>query len=156
MRDYLLKLENNLMLGSGRWIADFSESFWVLGVGAITFEMVILGNTRPKGFLLSRFFASMALPAYRVACFVASEDPDVRRLGALTKSIGRQMKEQDLAWSWLVLPRTDHFSERAKAAVQKNDMREIGIALVDLSAHEVITSGSFIGRRMKRFVGVFK
>lgn len=28
MKDYLVKLEKNLMVGGGRWIADFNESFW--------------------------------------------------------------------------------------------------------------------------------
>jgi hypothetical protein len=156
MRDYLLRLENNLMLGSGRWTADFSESFWGFRAGAVTFDMLILGSMRPRGFLLSRFFAWVALPDHRVACFVSSEDPDVRRLGALTKSIGREMKERDLSWSWLVLPREDSFSEKAKAAVQKNDIREMGIALVELAGRKVTTSDTLVGHRMKRVVGVFK
>ena len=155
-RDYLLTLENNLMLGSGRWIADFKESFWDFRVGNITFDMLILGNTRPKGFLLSRIFARLTLPAHRVACFVRSEDPELEHLGTLTKSVGRYMKEQDLTWSWLVLPGESRFAKRAKAAVQKNNLREVGIALVDLSAQEVITNDSYLGRRMRQLVGRFK
>ena len=155
-RDYLLKLENDLMLGSGRWIADFTESFWDFRVGTITFDMLILGNTRPKGFLLSRIFAWTTLPAHRVACFVHSEDPELKRLGALTKSVGRYMNEQELAWSWLVLLGESSFATRAKAAVQKNNLREVGIALVDLSAQDVIINDSYIGRRMRQLAGRFK
>ena len=155
-RDYLLTLEKSLMLGSGRWLADFKESFWDFRVGNITFDMLILGNTRPRGFLLSRAFAWLTLPAHRVACFVRSEDPELKRLGALTKSVGRYMKEQELAWSWLVLPGVSSFSARAKAAVQKNNLREVGIALVDLSAQEVIINDSYVGRRMRQLAGPFK
>lgn len=155
-RDYLLRLENNLMVGSGRWIADFTESFWDFRVGDTTFDMLILGNTRPKGFLLSRLFSWMTLPAYRVACFVCSEDPQLKRLGTLIKSIKRYMKKRDLTWSWLVLPREGSFTKRARAVVQKNNSHEIGIALVDLAAQEVVTNDSFIGRRMRQFVRSFK
>jgi len=156
MKDYLIRLENNLMLGSGRWIADFTESFWAFRVGDTTFDMLILGNTRPKGFLLSRLFSWLTLPAYRVACFTYSKDPRLNHLGTLTRSVKRYMKEQDLTWSWLVLPGEGPFTERARAVVQKNDLREIGIALVDLAAQEVVTNDSFLGRRMRRFVGGFK
>jgi hypothetical protein len=156
MRDYLLKLENTLMVGSGRWIADFTESFWGFQTGGITFDMVILGNTRSRGFLLSRIFATLAMPAYGVACFVSEEDPQVKRLGALIRSIKRYMEEQELTWSWLVVPAEGSFSKRARAAVEKNDLREMGIALVDLTGQEVITNASYLGRRMQRFVGGFK
>ena len=40
-REYLVKLENNLMLGVGRWIADFNESFWNFSYNGVSFEMMI-------------------------------------------------------------------------------------------------------------------
>lgn len=155
-RDYLVRLEKNLMVDSGRWIADFTESFWDFRVGDAHFNMVILGNTRPKGFLLSRFFAWLTLPAYRVACFAYSEGTELKHLGTLTRSIKRYMEEQGMTWSWLVLTGEGSFASIAKARVQKNDSHEIGIALVDLAAQEVITNDSVIGRRMRRFVSTFK
>lgn len=155
-RDYLIRLENNLMLGSGRWIAEFNESFWNFRVGKVTFDMMILGNTRSRGFLLSRFFAWLTLPAYRVACFVHSEDTQLKNLSTLTKSIKGFMEEQGMTWSWLVLTGENSFTRKAKVGIQHNDSHEIGIALVDLAAQEVITNDSIIGRRMPRFVGTFK
>lgn len=155
-KDYLIKLENNLMLGSGRWIADFTESFWDFHVGDTNFDMVILGNTRPKGFLLSRFFAWLTLPAFRVACFAYSEDTQLKRLETLTKSIKDYMEEEEMTWSWLVLTGEEPFTRKAKAGIQKNKSQDIGIALVDLAAQEVITNDSVLGRRMPRFVRTFK
>ncbi len=144
------------MLGGGRWIADFTESFWDFRVGNTNFDMVILGNTRPRGFLLSRFFAWLTLPAYRVACFVYSEDQQLKHLGTLIKSIKDFMEEQEMTWSWLVLTREGSFTRKATAGIQKNNSHEIGIALVDLEANEMITNDSVIGRRMRRFVRTFK
>ena len=155
-RDYMIRLENNLMLGSGRWIAEFNESFWDFPVGNTTFDMMILGNTRSRGFLLSRFFAWLTLPAYRVACFVYSGDTQLKYLATLTKSIKGFMEERGMTWSWLVLTGEDSFTRKAKAGIQNNDSHEIGIALVDLASQEVITNDSVIGRRMPRFVRTFK
>jgi hypothetical protein len=155
-RDYLVRLENSLMVGSGRWIADFTESFWDFPVGDTSFDMVILGNTRPRGFLLSRFFAWLTLPDYRVACFAYSEDTQLKRLGTLTRSIKGYMEEREMAWSWLVLTGEESFTRKAIAGVQKNNSHEIGISLVDLAAQEVTTNDSVIGRRMRRFVRTFK
>jgi hypothetical protein len=155
-RDYLVKLENNLMDGSGRWIADFQESFWDYRIGGNSFDMVILGNTRPKGFLISRFFAWLTLPAYRVACFAYSNDTELRRLGKLTKSIRGYMEEQEMTWAWLVLTGEGSFTRKAKAGIQKDNSKEIGIALVDIAAQEVITNDSVLGRRMRQFVRAFK
>ena len=155
-RDYLVKLENNLMDGSGRWIADFTESFWDFRIGDTSFDMAILGNTRPKGFFLSRIFAWMTLPAYRVACFAYSEDPELKRLGPLAKSIKDYMEEHEMTWAWLVLTRESPFTKKAKAGIQKNNSKEIGIAMVDIAAQEVITNDSVLGRRMRGMMGTFK
>ena len=155
-REYLLRLEDKLMVGSGRWVADFTESFWDLRVGNTVFDMLILGGMRPRGFLLSRFFGWLTIPAYEAACFGYTKDPPFNRLGILTGPIKQYMEDRGLTWSWLVLPGEGPFSGRAKAAVQKNKVREIGIALVDLAAKEVVTNDSFVGRRMRRFVRGFK
>lgn len=155
-RDYLVKLENNLMDGSGRWIADFTESFWDFRIGNTNFDMVILGNTRPKGFFLSRIFAWMTLPAFRVACFAYSKDTELRHLGKLIKSIRGYMEEKEMTWAWLVLTGEGSFTRKAKAGIQKNNVKEIGIALVDLNAQEVITNDTVLGRRMHQFVRAFK
>jgi hypothetical protein len=155
-RDYLVKLENNLMDGSGRWVADFTESFWDFRIGNTSFDMVILGNTRPKGFFLSRFFAWLTLPAYRVACFVYSEDTELKHLGKLIKSIRDYMEKHEMTWAWLVLTGESSFTRKAQAGIEKNTVEEIGIALVDLNTQEVITNDSVLGRRMLQFVRTFK
>jgi hypothetical protein len=40
--------------------------------------------------------------------------------------------------------------------VQNTSIREIGIALVDLSSQEIVNSESHWGRRMIRFIRCFK
>ena len=85
VREYLLKLERNLMVGSGRWVADFTESFWDYPLGDIVFDMAVTATVRPKGFFLSRVAAWLTTPNYYVACFVYSGDPGLKSLNEVLR-----------------------------------------------------------------------
>jgi hypothetical protein len=157
VKDYLLKLEDNLMVGGGRWFADFNESFWEYPLGDLDFDMFITATTRPKKTLfLSRVAAWLILPNYDVACFAYSKDPELKRLHEVLTTISRFLKEEKFAWAWLVIPHEGSFSRKARAMVESNDNREIGIALVDLSSEEVISAASYLGGRMSRVIKCFK
>ena len=154
-REYTLKLERNLMAGSGRWVADFVESFWGYKAGGVTFDLYVHGGMRPQGYALSRLVARFVMPDYLAGCFVHAEPPDVAGLSAMLKAVRHHMKERELQWSWLVLPGEQPFTPKARSRIERNDIREVGIALVDLSSEEVVTSTSYPGRRMGRFIGCF-
>lgn len=155
VREYLLKLERNLMVGSGRWVADFTESFWDYPLGDIVFDMAVTATVRPKGFFLSRVAAWLTTPNYYVACFAYSSDPGLKNLNEVLRQISRFLREQEFAWAWLVIPQEQAFSRKAKSMVESTNIREIGIALVDLSSQEIVTSESHWGRRMARFIRCF-
>ncbi len=156
LREYMLRLEHNLMVGNGRWVADFNESFWDYRLGRAKFHMLLTGGMRAKGFALSRLVSRLVMPDYRVACFVSAGDAELKGLPALLQEVDKFMAEQDIEWAWLVIPREDSFSRRAKAMVERNDRRELGIALVDLAAQEITNSSSYVGRRMPRFIRCFR
>lgn len=156
VKDYLLRLEDNLMLGGGKWVADFNESFWEYPLGDLVFDMFITATVRHKGFFLSKFVGWLTTPNYHVACFAYSKDPELKRLHEILTTISRLLKKEDLAWAWLVIPHEGSFSRKAKAMVERNDNREIGIALVDLSSQEIINAQSYWARRMTRFIKCFK
>ena len=156
VKDYLLRLEDNLMLGGGKWVADFNESFWEYPLGDLVFDMFITATVRHKGFFLSKFVGWLTTPNYHVACFAYSKDPELKRLHEILTTISRLLKKEDLAWAWLVIPHEGSFSRKAKAMVERNDNREIGIALVDLSSQEIVNARSHWGQRMSRFIKCFK
>jgi len=156
VRDYLVKLEDNLMVGGGRWVADFSESFWEYPLGDLVFDMFITATVRPKGLFLSRVAAWLTTPNYYVACFAYSKDPELKRLHEVLTTISKFLKEERFAWAWLVIPHEGSFSRKASAMVEHNDSKEIGIALVDLSSQKVVNARSYWGGRMTRFITCFK
>jgi len=155
-REYLLKLERNLMLGSGRWVADFVESFWSQPVGDVTFDLIVRGGMRPQGFALSKIVALLTTPNYQVACFAHSGGAELKRLPGVLRAVRTYMKDNQLAWAWLVIPHQGGLPSKVRARVEKDDARELGIALVDLTTQEIVASRSYVGRRMGRFVRCFK
>ncbi len=155
-REYLLKLEYNLMLGGGRWIADFNESFWNFSYNEVIFEMMICGGMRPKGFALSKLASTLLMPNYHAACFAYPDDPGLKRLPVMLKAVQRYMKDREIQWSWVVIPCESAFSPQARASLERNEARDLGIALVNLQTQEIVTSHSYIGRRMGRYINTFK
>lgn len=156
LETYLLKLEQNLMTGTARWIADFTESFRDYSVKDETFEMFVTGSTRPKGFFLSRLFAYFSLPNYSMACFVRSTWIDGRRLDGLVQLVSEYMKETNIAWSWIVIPQEGQLPAGTADLIRRKDINEIGIALVDISSEDVTTNPSYVGRRMAGHVKCFR
>ena len=156
VKDYLLKLEDNLMVGSGKWVADFKESFWAYPMGDLVFDLFVTATTRPKGFLLSRVAAWLTTPNYYVACFAYSKDPELKRLHEILTTISKFLKKEEFAWAWFVIPHEGSFSSKARAMIEGNDSREIGIALVDLDSQEIIPGKSYWSRRTTRFIRCFK
>lgn len=156
VREYMLKLELELMSGGGRWVADFVESFWDYQVGAVNFDLFIHGGMRPQGYALSRLVARFAMPDYLAACFVHSIGPDVAGLTPVLKAVQRDMRDRELRWSWLVLLSHEPFSSKGVARVEPNTLEEVGIALVDVANETIVTNQSYPGRRMGRFIRCFK
>lgn len=155
-REYLLKLERNLMVGSGRWVADFVESFWDYPIGDVTFSLLVRGGMRARGFAVSKVVALLTTPDYQVACFAYSGDPELKRLSNVQRAVHSYMQNQKLEWAWLVIPHEGECSAKARARVEEEDRRELGIALVDLTTQEIVASRSYVGRRMSRFIKCFK
>jgi hypothetical protein len=154
--EYLLKLEQNLMTGSARWIADFTESFRDHTVDGLRFDMLLRAKTRVKGFFLSNIMSFFILPNYRAACFVCGSDQAKRGLHPLLVTVSRYMEDEELNWCWLVILGHGSFPGKLRKAVARNDEREFGVALVDLDSQEIMTNPSFMGKRMARHIRCFK
>ncbi len=154
--EYLLKLERNLMTGSARWICDFTESFRDHTVDGVRFDMLLRAKTRVKGFFLSNIMSFFILPNYKAVCFVCTSDQAKRGLRSLLTVASRYMESEELNWCWLVIVGHGSFPSKLRKAVVRNDVREFGVALVDLDSQEILTNSSFMGKRMTRHIRCFK
>jgi len=156
-KDIVDSVEKQLMKGKGRWVADFKESFREYRTHGLTFDVLVRGDTRVRGFLLSRFFSFVLNPNYEVACFILSlesgERLDEKSVARYLKVIKSVMKEQKIDWSWfLVVGR--RFGGGVKKAVAGLSDRALGVALVDAESHEMVNSDSYLGRQFRRYIKI--
>lgn len=154
--DYLLKVEQNLLLGSGRWVAEFNEAFRDFPLGRHTFDLYVRGGTRPKGFLLSRLFAYFSLPSYNVGLFAKHIPEDDFSLNELVKTVRDRAREKNIRWVWLVLIRSGPFADRMVEKVDAFDDPEPGVSLVSLEDKDIDTSSNLLGRKSPSLLRAFK
>jgi hypothetical protein len=151
----LVHMEKTLMLGRGRWIADFTESFRNWNVGDVTFDAFIQGNTRMKGFLLSRLFSATVNPNYQVGCYIIStdrvKDIDRKSLLKMLHAVRASMKENEMKWAWLFIL-CAKVADFQKKLVESIRDQSIGIALLDVDSKNIVSSDSYIGKQAKRFI----
>ncbi len=152
---HITKIEKGLMLGKGRWIADFNESFRDFRVRDVKFDVFIRGNTRMKGFLLSKMFSVMLNPNYEVGCFMLSTKSikhfDRKLLGKALAEIQSYMKDNEMKWSWLFIFTNKGVGELRKHVENIKD-QSIGVVLADAKSGTVVHSTSYLGRQAKRYV----
>lgn len=153
----MTKIEKSLMLGRGRWIADFNESFRNFKTSDVTFDAFVRGNTRMKGFLLSRVFSATVNPNYQVACFMIStetaKDLDKKYLVRLLQAVRSYIKENELRWAWLFILNTKGTGAFKKLVESIKD-QFVGVALIDVNSGNIVHSNSYIGKQAKRFIKI--
>lgn len=156
--DYLLKLEKNIMIGSARFVADFAESFRDYRVGDVEFDLMIRGGTRLRqGVLISRAYSYFIGPNHFVSCFVHLGAAEGAKFHALTRAVAKFNKDEEMTWAWLVIANGGPFSRGTVRLVESWEKREIGIALVDYVASQVVAhSDTYLGRALTKHIKTFK
>jgi len=151
------KLEKQMMKGQGRWVADFNESFLKYRVGDVTFDLFISGNTRMKGFILSRLFSFLLNPNYDVGFFATSVDqekePNERKLRKLILAVKSCMEKSGMKWAWLVIVGQSPNDSVARFIRESTD-RNVGVAYVDVNSREIMSGDTYLGRQLKKYIKV--
>jgi len=155
--DTITRLEKQMMSGRGRWVADFNESFRWYREGDVMFDLFISGNTRMKGFLLSRFFSFFLNPNYEVGFFAISTDrenePNPRRLRKWILTVKSCMRKREMKWAWLTL--VGHsLSDSSRKCVQEATDPSVGVAYMDVDSRDVVSANTYLGRQLKKYVRI--
>jgi len=143
------------MVGRGRWVADFNESFRLYKVGDVTFDLFISGNTRMKGFLISRFFSFFLNPNYEVGLFAISTGPEnapnSKRLRKWILAVKSRMREDEMKWSWLVIVGQTP-TDLVRKHVEEATDPAVGIAYLDVVSRQIVSADTYLGRQLKRYI----
>ena len=155
--DAIGKLEKAMMKGKGRWVADFDESFLKYRVGDVTFDLFISGNTRVKGFILSRLYSFLLNPNYEVGFFAIStgeeNEPNPRRLRRWILAVKSCMQKSEMKWAWLVLVGQSP-SDPVKKFIQEATDPDVGVAYVDTESGQITSADTYLGRQLKKYLKV--
>jgi len=149
------KLEKELMKGKARWLANFNESFENYRVNDVTFDIFIHGNTRVKGFLLSRFFSYIANPAYEVGCYLYASERRLNRsiLRKIVPTTKSSMDANEMKWCWLIMI-ADQIDNEVKDLIEKISDRGLAAIAVETHTGMITNSKNFLGRQARKFVKV--
>ena len=155
--DTMMRLEKEMMTGQARWVADFNESFLNYRVGDVKFDLFIAGNTRSKGFILSRLFSFLLNPNYEVGFFAILLDEESelndRRLRKWILAVKSCMQKHEMKWAWLMLVGQSP-SESVKKYIKEAQDRTVGVAYADASSRQVISADAYLGRQLKKYVKI--
>lgn len=155
--EHITQLEKTLMTGRGGWIADFNESSRNVKLDDVLFDALVEGNTRMRGFLLSRLFSFLLNPNYSVCCFILSSRSarkvDAEHLQRALSAIRSHMKHKVIRWSWLFIF-SDEKTQKLKRTIEGIGDQNIGVVLADIHSKETSHSNSYIGKQAKRFIKI--
>ncbi|RLG63509.1 hypothetical protein DRO02_06445 [archaeon] len=137
----LTSIEKELMLGGGRWIAEFNESFRDFRVRDVKFHLYVRGKLRGKGLFISRIISYLFTPDYLLGCFVyeAGENVKVSRkqLSRMMEAMSERMRKDELRFSWLIVLQ-DKVHEPLKNFVRRISRPDIGILLYERTSGELV------------------
>jgi hypothetical protein len=150
--------ERDILSGRARWIADLSETFRDYQITGHTFDMCARGQTRGKGFLLSRFFAWTVLPNYKVSLYARAVRDSANLLRGnlieLLQVIRKDMEKRDLKWAWLVLFFEAAPPSQIASLVESYNKNDIGIGTVNAYSGNVLVSNNLLGRSLSKHIGL--
>lgn len=156
----LERFEREILSGRARWIADLSESFRDYKLNGDSFDLMVRGQTRPSGFLLSRFFAWTVLPNYRVSLYVKTIKNSMNfsqsKLSELRRIIKNEMERHDMKWAWLVLFFENDAPSEVQSSIEGYDRADVGIGSISVSSGAITVSNNILGRSLLRQMRLHK
>jgi hypothetical protein len=147
----VLCLERELMSRSGIWVADFTESRRNVKVEETVFDVVLTGDTRPKGLVIARIIGFLLVPEYYVATFVLRASNELQ-FDSIITTVRRHMRYEKLRWSWLVIVGDEKFLNRTRDDVKRLNMQDIGIVVLEASSGRTVSSEGLLGNHLNKCV----
>jgi len=142
-------VEEQLIRGNLRWLANFSEIHKDYQIGDVVFPIYAFGGLQEKGFLLSKIFSALVTPKYKIHFLVYTQqnfDPKlIRKLVLACKS---KFSAED--WIFLGLVQGQAFQKDTKDGIANTADKNVGIAAYSLSSKETVTSENVLGKGLAK------
>ncbi|MEM3597031.1 MAG: hypothetical protein QXJ53_02740 [Candidatus Bathyarchaeia archaeon] len=142
-------VEEQLVRGNLRWLANFSEIHKEYKIDDVVFPLYASGSLQEKGFFLSKIFSALVTPRYKIHLLLYTQqnfDPKlVRKLVLACKS---KFGAED--WIFLGLVQSQAFQKDAKETIANTADKNVGIAAYSLKSKETVTSENVLGKGLAK------
>jgi len=142
-------VEEQLVRGNLRWLANFSEIHKDYTIGDVTFPLYASGSLQEKGFFLSKIFSALVTPRYKIHLLVYTEQNfDPKLIRKLVLACKNKFGSED--WIFLGLVQNEAFQKPTKEAVVNTADKNIGIVAYSLASKEKVTSENVLGKGLAK------
>jgi len=142
-------VEERLVKGKFRWLANFREIHRDFKVGEFTIPIYATGGLEEKGFLLSKVFSFLVTPKYKVHfLFYTSQEIDVKFLRRLVISCKSKFGTDD--WIFIGLVQSKPLDKAVKDAVESIADPRVGIASYSLASKDEASSKNVLGKALQK------
>jgi hypothetical protein len=142
-------VEEQLVKGHLRWLANFNEIRRDFPVEDLTFPIYASGGLQEKGFFLSRVYSALVTPKYKVHLLLHTAPTiDPVSMRKMILALKRKFGSED--WIFLVLVQSQPVGKTLKETVEEVTDRTVGICAYGLGAKETITSNNVLGRGLSK------
>jgi len=142
-------VEEQLVKGNLRWLANFNEIHRDYEIDDITFPIYASGSLQERGFLLSRVFSALVTPKYKIH-FLLHTNPeiDLKFLRKIILSCKNKFGADE--WVFLGLVQSQPLGKTIKETVADITDKNIGIAIYSLAPKEMVSSNNVLGKSLAK------
>ncbi|MGB9676917.1 MAG: hypothetical protein ACPL0C_07015 [Candidatus Bathyarchaeales archaeon] len=142
-------VEEQLVRGNLRWLANFSEIHKDYHVGDVIFPLYALGSLQEKGFFLSKIFSALVTPRYKIHLLLyTQQDFDPKLIRKLILTCKNKFGAED--WIFLGLVQSQAFQKDTRKAIADTADKNVGIAAYSLKSKETVTSENVLGKGLAK------
>lgn len=142
-------VEEQLVRGNLRWLANFSEIHKDYKVGDVTFPLYAYGSLQEKGFFLSKIFSTFVTPRYKVHLLIYTEQNfDPKLVRKLVLACKNRFEAED--WIFLGLIQKEAFQKATKDAIVNMADKNVGVVAYSLTSKEKVCSENVLGKGLAK------
>lgn len=142
-------VEEQIVKGNLRWLANFSEIRKDYTIGDVTFPIYASGELRERGFFLSRIYSALVTPKYKVhLLFYTAPEINPKQLRKMILSCKSEFGTDD--WIFLGLVQSQPFEKTTKEAITNTADKSVGITAFSLASKERVVSNNVLGKGLAK------
>jgi hypothetical protein len=131
-------VEEQLVKGHLRWLANFNEIRKDFPVEDISFPIYASGGLQEKGFFLSKIYSALVVPKYKVHLLLyTSPEINPNFLRKIILALKHKFGSED--WIFVVLAQGKLIGKALKESIEGVEDKTVGIAAYGVGAKEMVT-----------------